>query len=226
MRTFNFTTPDNSLGGALKQTVSLVVRSRIARFTIHFVFVTSLLFGLASPAFAEHCCDSEGEVRIAYKGIMCAFYPYMITLNGTEAHGPGDSCVMAAASTPKTFTTLKLNKPYLMTAGNVICITNINFQVPEGYTLYVDGQESNQIYKSDALHHVYSGDGAWEIVVRKKCDCKEQNPRGGATRKTGGLMWERMMGLLSAGRTAYGLSLAEKTLSAAIYTPSALNYAR
>jgi hypothetical protein len=27
--------------------------------------------------------------------------------------------------------------------------------VPEGYTLYIDGQASNQIYKSDALGHVY-----------------------------------------------------------------------
>src|ERR1044072_7602631 len=112
MRTFNFTTPDNSLGGALKQTVSLVVRSRIARFTIHFVFVTSLLFGLASPAFAEHCCDSEGEVRIAYKGIMCAFYPYMITFSGTEAHVPGASCFRPGPTTPNTSPALNQKKPY------------------------------------------------------------------------------------------------------------------
>ena len=38
-------------------------------------------------------------------------------------------------------------------------------------------------------------------------------------------MWEASMGKLTDGRTAYGLTVAEKTLSAAIYTPSALNYA-
>src|ERR1044072_5917302 len=221
MQTTDFTNlDDHSLRAALRQ---FAFRSRIARFSIQLLFVVSLLFGLVSPALAQESCDTEGEVTIAYKGIMCAFYPYTITLNGTEAQGPGDSCVMVSASTPKTYTKLKLNKTYKMTAGSDICVTTINFQVPEGYTLYVDGKESNQIYKSDTLHHVFSGDGQWDIVVRKKCDCGP-NKIGNAAGKRGSVLWQSGMGMLSDGRSAYGLRVAEKTLSSAIYTPATLVY--
>ena len=207
MQTLNFTNLNN----------------KISRFAIQLMFVGSLLFGLASPSLAQESCDTAAEVTIAYKGIMCALVPYRIELNGTVAEGPGDNCLMIAASTPKTFTKLELNKTYKMIAGSAICITTINFQVPEGYILFIDGRESNQIFKSDAIGSAFSGDGEWDIVVRRKCDCGP-NQIGDAMSRRGSVVWQSGMGMLTDGRSAFGLSLFEEALSASIYTPSALVY--
>lgn len=192
-------------------------------FFMRLLFVASLLVCLVSPTLANVSCDTEGDVTIAYKGIMCAFQPYTITLNGTTAQGPGDSCVMISASTPKTFTKLKLNTLYKMTAGSAICVTTINFQVPEGYALYINGVESYQIYKTDAFGSIFSGDGTWDLVVRKKCDCGP-NRIGAGGNSLGSVAWQAGMGMLTDGGSAYSLSIREKTLSAGIYTPSALIY--
>src|SRR5829696_5561333 len=82
--------------------------SRRMKFGYRQLFVRLLFVVLlvcpASSALASESCDSEGDVTIAYKGIMCAFQPYKIKFNGAEVPGPGDSCVMISASTPKTFT--------------------------------------------------------------------------------------------------------------------------
>lgn len=195
----------------------------LKRWFGYHLIIMSVLASFAIPLYASDSCDLDGEVTIAYKGIMCAYGPYSITLNGTVANGPGDLCVGISASTPKTFTKLKLDKTYQMTAGSAICITTINFEVPDGYTLFIDGQESNQIIKSDALGHVYSGDGTWNIVVRKKCNCGPTKI-GEATSRRGSVLWDAGMGTLTDGRSAEGLSIHEKTLSASIYTPSALTY--
>lgn len=192
-------------------------------FFLRLLFVVSLLVCLVSPVLASESCDTEGDVTIAYKGIMCAFQPYTITFNGAQVHGPGDTCVMIAASTPKTFTKLKLNTLYKMTASSAICITTINFQVPPGYALYINGVESNQIYKTDAFGSIFSGDGEWDIVVRKDCDCAPNQISVGSS-SVGSVAWQAGMGMLTDGRSAYSLSIREKTLSAAIYTPSALIY--
>ena len=86
MQTTNFANRYKLLRGTLIHILSSGPRKRVVRFSIHTMFMVSLLFGVVSPAFGQHCCDSEGEVTIAYKGIMCAFYPYQITLNGTVAN--------------------------------------------------------------------------------------------------------------------------------------------
>src|SRR6185503_16646828 len=59
--------------------------------------------------------------------------------------------------------------------------------------------------------------------VRKNCDCGP-NKISNAASKRGSVVWQAGMGMLSDGRSAYGLRVAEKTLSAAIYTPAALVY--
>lgn len=198
--------------------------ARHQSFFVRLLFVMSLLVCLASPTLATESCDTEGDVTIAYKGIMCAFQPYKIKFNGQEVPGPGDSCVMISASTPKTFTKLRLNTAYKMTAGTAICITTINFQVPQGYTLFINGVEAYQIHKTDAFGSIFSGDGEWEIVVRKNCDCLP-NQIGTGPMGLGSVAWQAGMGMLTDGRSAYSLSVREKTLSAATYTPSALIYA-
>ncbi|HEX3247804.1 MAG TPA: RHS repeat-associated core domain-containing protein [Pyrinomonadaceae bacterium] len=224
MQTLNFTNlNDNSLRGARKKNRSFLIHSGIARFSIHLIFVVSLLFGLVSPSLAQESCDTDGDVTIAYKGIMCALIPYTITFNNEVVQGPGDGCVMISASTPKTYTKLKLNTHYKMKAEVAICVTTINFQVPPGYTLYIDGQESNQIFKSNAIRSAYSGDGEWDIVVRKSCECGSKKI-GAAAGKRGSVVWQSSMGTLTDGRSAYALNVSEKTLSAAIYTPSVLAY--
>jgi RHS repeat-associated protein len=198
-------------------------RASGTRLLLRSIVVVLLLCGIPSFSVASETCEANGEVTIAFKGIMCALVPFTVTLNGAVANGPGGSCVGIADSTPKTFTRLKLNKTYQMTAGYAICITTINFEVPEGYTLYIDGQEANQIIKSDALGHAYSGDGTWDIVVRKKCDSGSKGV-GQAATDLDSVNLDLSMGLLPDGRSAEGLSIQENALSSYIYTPGALIY--
>jgi RHS repeat-associated protein len=160
--------------------------------------------------------DCKLEVEVSFFGKMCAATPYTISLNGAVASGNGVACAFVT-DTNVAKTNLILNKTYSMTACCNICSSHIYLDAPDGYTIYINGEERTTI---DTL----SGDqgtnsGPWEVVVRKECSCGDQE---GA--RMGSVDWSMSMGSLTNGGSAESIFIREKMLSTAIYTPAALIY--
>ena len=172
-------------------------------------------------------CDIDG-VKVGFQGTVCGIGPFHVNLNGVSATGSNTKCLNVVGgnftftSTNKAFVKLKLDQTYVVESGTGICVNEINFDVPPGYVMYIDGIESTSILKTDGGVSP-SGDGSWNVVIRKKCPCGDDQA-GQAGPKAGSVIWQAGVGKLSDGRSAERLSVREKTLSAAIYTPSALIY--
>ena len=188
-------------------------------------FSMIILLALANSVRAdENSCELD-EVKIGFRAKTCAFQDYAITLNGEVASGFGTQCISFIEFpnfTNKAWTSLKVDKTYQVTAGTALCITHINFDVPEGYVMYIDGVESKTIFKTNG-GFVFSGDGTWNVVVRKKC-ASGTDSIGQATPSNGNVIWEVGMGKLGDGRSAERISFREKILSPSIYTPAVLVY--
>lgn len=191
------------------------------RLSARVALCLTLLMTLAASARAQgDSCPTDG-VPVGMKGTMCAFGNFEINLAGVSADGFGFQCDGVRDETPKVWPRLVPDKTYTLTAGSAICVTTINFDVPDGYALFIDGKESNQIQKQDAEGRVFSGDGTWQVVLRKKCPCGEAEP---ATCSLGSVSWKASMGVLGDGRSAEHIGIREKNLSPAIYSPAPLIY--
>jgi RHS repeat-associated protein len=195
--------------------------SAVARHLCFFIILVAALSGVAR---AQESCDAE-DVKIGFQAKTCAYWDYSITLNGVSATGGGTGCLSFAEFpnlTNKAWTKLKVNKTYTVTAAIGLCITHINFDVPEGYVMYIDGIETNTIYKTNG-GQIYSGDGSWSIVIRKACSCAKKGT-GQSTPQNGSVVWDAGLGNLRDGRSAETISIREKVLSPSIYTPASLVY--
>lgn len=186
--------------------------------------VLSLAMVAQTAAQTENAasCSRSEAVPVGMQGLMCAFGSFDIKLAGETASGLGFECHGLFDWTPKVWPKLIPDKTYTVTAGLAICVTSINFDVPEGYTLYIDGLESKTIDKSDG-GRILSGDGSWSVVLRKNCNCGKDKPAA-AVPRSGSVIWEAGMGTLADGRSAEHISIREKVLTASSYTPSALIY--
>ncbi len=187
------------------------------------LLLSLLLLTLSGSASSEDKCCNE-EVKIGYQAKTCAFFDYEFTLNGAVASGFGTQCISFEVFpnlTNKAWASLKVDKTYILEGGPGLCITQVNFDVPDGYQLFIDGIETNTIIKTNG-GVIFTGDGEWEIVVRKKC-CGNSDA-GETTERTGSVVWEAGMGFLKDGRSAEHLSIREQIISSAIYTPATLIY--
>src|SRR5438034_11798824 len=72
-------------------------------------------------------------------------------------------------TTNKAFTYLRTDVTCQITAGTDSCSTHIVFDVPEKYTLEIDGVKTNTIDKSGGTTKG-SGDGTWNVVLRKRSE--------------------------------------------------------
>lgn len=188
------------------------------------LLLMTLLLTFTITAAGQESCELD-SVKIGFQAKTCAFQDYEIILNGEEATGFGNGCISFAEFpnlTNKAWTKLKLNKTYTVTAGTALCITHINFEVPEGYTMYVNGVESTTIFQTNQ-GQIFSGDGSWDIVVRKKCPCGKEGS-GTLDAKQGSVSFAAGLGKLRDGRSAEWITVMEETLSASAYTPSSLVY--
>lgn len=112
----------------------------------------------------EECCL---DVEISYFGRMCAQSAFTISLNGSSTGATGISC-STFTQTPTASTKLILNKKYPFVAGSNICSTHVFFDVPPGYTMEINGEESTSINTADIpVPAPGAGDGTWQIVVKK-----------------------------------------------------------
>ncbi len=217
-------------------TATLALKSSVVRFSIwsgarsrKLLAARLFLFGflllmLSGSAFGQESCSIE-EVKIGYQAKTCAFFDYDFTLNGAVASGLGTGCISFEQFpnlTNKAWTSLKVNETYILEGGTGLCITQVNFDVPPGYKLFIDGIETNTIIKTNG-GAIFTGDGQWEIVVRKDCNCAPNGP-GQTAPANGSVVWDAGLGNLKDGRSAEHISLREKTLTAASYTPASLVY--
>jgi len=161
-------------------------------------------------------------VKVGFTASMCSHNPYTISLNGTQVTGTGDCTAEEWVTSALTYTELKVDETYTLTVGADSCSTHINFVVPEGYKLEIDGVESKSIDKVGTTEG--GGDGSWSVVLRQKCPCGSDVAGESPGPKRGSVLWQVGMGRLSNGMTAHSINLREEALSAVVYTPAALVY--
>ncbi len=201
----------------------------LRKLTLICVVALSVLFSASSVVAQEESCDIDG-VKVGFQGTVCGIGAFFVELNGVRANGVNTKCLLVVGgdftftSTNKAFARLKPNQTYVVTSGTGICVNHINFDVPRGYKLFIDGFETTTISKTTGGAS-FTGDGSWNVVLRKDCDCADEE-QGKAGPDVNSVIWQAGLGKLTDGRSAESISIREKTLSASTYTPSVLIYTK
>jgi len=196
------------------------------RFSIirSFAIGMTLLLLVSLPSASAQTCLSCGDdkpVKVGFTASVCSHRDYTVSLNGTSVSGVGSCTANSWVTTNKAFTYLKTDVTYQITAGADSCSTHIVFDVPDKYTLEIDGVKTNTIDKSGGTKG--SGDGTWNLVIRKCRSCGGEVSTS-CNLNLNSVNWSVNMGRLSDGRSAEALSILENVVSSSIYTPAALVY--
>jgi len=203
---------------------------RDKRFSIIKDFATILglcvllLGSLPRVVSAQECssCGDSKPVKVGFTASVCSAHNYTVALNGTSVSGVGSCTANSWVTTNKAFTYLKTDVTYQITAGTDSCSTHIVFDVPEKYSLEIDGIKTNTIDKAGGTTKG-SGDGSWNVVIRKCRSCDDEASNS-CNLNLGSVNWSVSMGRLSDGRSAEAVSILETAVGASIYTPAALIY--
>ena len=102
------------------------------------VLVLSLAISVHAQEPGKACSAPTKAVPVGMQGLMCADRFFTIELADAVASGQGFHCDGLFDWTNKVWPNLIPDQTFTMTAGTGICVTTINFDVPEGYTLYID----------------------------------------------------------------------------------------
>ena len=189
----------------------------LRKLTLICVVALSVLFSANSVLAQEQSCDIDG-VKVGFQGTVCGIGAFFVELNGVRANGVNTKCLSIVGgnftftSTNKAFARLKPNQTYVVTSGTGICVNHINFDVPRGYKLFIDGIETTTISKTTGGAS-FTGDGSWNVVLRKDCDWADEE-EGKAGNDVNSVIWQAGLGRLTDGRSAESISIREKTLSA------------
>ena len=191
--------------------------SRVALMCL-MLSLSALIFfksGFGVRAQQAKACDSM--VEVTFSAVACANGPFTVTLNtGVVGATPTTGCAIVTFTNIAT-TQLILDKPYPLVACCNICSSHIYLHVPPGYTLYLNGVEQRAI-DTEMLSNT-SGDGTWEVVVRKECSCGDEDQVN-----LHSVDWSVNLGTLTDGRSAESMHLRQEMLNAGSYMPSALVY--
>jgi RHS repeat-associated protein len=207
----------------LRETIRLRDRvSGLSGLYVRCVSIFLVVIVLALPAHAQESCSIGKGVPVGMQGLMCAAGGFNIQLAGKTSSGAGFFCDGQHDWTNKVWPELIPDQTYVMTAGVGICVTSINFDVPPGYTLEIDGIETTTVDKTQG-GFIFTGDGSWNVVLRKKCACGKQGAGEGGTTQ-GSVVFHLGMGYLGNGQSAEQISIRQETLSSSIYTPASLVY--
>ncbi len=203
-------------------------KRRTSRWTTIVRSVVGLLAILVSytamHAQAEESCSyCKPRVVIGFNGAFCSSGNFKMYINGTLV-GTGSAACDAAeyGRSNNVFAGFIQDVTYQIQVVGA-CSTHINFyQVPDEYYVEVDGKERSTIDKfGDSIGE---GDGVWNIVVRKRCDCGEETAGESKGTRLGSIMWDVGLGGLSDGRSAGHLSIHTDSLAAYHSTPVGLIY--
>src|SRR5687768_14700636 len=197
--------------------------SQVRRCGVILSLLLVLLASLSSVASAQSCpsCGDDKAVRVGFTASVCSARDYIVTLNGTSVSGTGSCTADSWVTTDKAFTYLKTDVTYQITAGTDSCSTHIVFDLPEKYTLEIDGVKADTIDKAGTTKS--SGDGTWNVVVRKCKSCDDEAATS-CELDLNSVNWSVSMGRLSDGRSAEAVSILENAVSSSIFTPAALIY--
>ena len=197
-----------------------------------FHMIATILFSLVLAggvnAQDQSCAECDADVKVGFYASVCSgrMRPITVTLNDVVLNGTGDCTASSWATSPVVHTRLKIDKTYLLTVGTDACSTHINFtEIPDEYVLEIDGVDIRTIDKAGETKG--SGDGTWNIRLRRKCPCEEDKAgesAGATIPPLGGVTWEVGSGQLTDGRSSGQMSIREKMLSASVYTPASLVY--
>jgi RHS repeat-associated protein len=189
-----------------------------------------MLCSFAAPAAAlEQLVDEDScpycppRVWVGFNGGLCSSGRYTLFFEGFQVLSGSGTCTTGTYDgTGDVLAELTVDYTYHLEIVGA-CATHINFyDIPEDYKIEINGREVSTIDKAGSTFG--DGDGVWEIVVRRKCDCGNGNAGESAGPKQGSVMWDVGLGSLSDGRPAGSLSLHAETLAAYLYTPAGLIY--
>ncbi|MET0650389.1 MAG: RHS repeat-associated core domain-containing protein [Pyrinomonadaceae bacterium] len=215
-QTSTATRTDATRAGAKRSLTPAVVRS----FTLIL-----MLWCFAAPAQsqADSCLYCKPRVWVGFNGGLCSSGRYRMYVEGIQVlSGSGDCTTGAYERTGDVLVGLVVDYTYHLEVVGA-CATHINFyDIPEDYKLEINGREVTTIDKAGSSYG--EGDGVWEIVVRRRCNCDNGNAGESAGPKQGSVMWNVGLGSLSDGRSAGSLSLHAENLASYLYTPVGLIY--
>jgi RHS repeat-associated protein len=211
----------------MKKTSTTVQSRSIRSMRIAVAFFAIVLSAIVPMAIrAQSCadCQDKNVVRIRFATLICADKNIDVTLNGATASTASTECRQDRFVVSNwTYADMKLDQTYPLVVGSGICSSHVLFDIPEGYTLEINGEESTTITKSGTQRG--DGDGTWNLVLKEKCkDCISDCPGDYCELRVGSVNWGVSLGLLPDGRSAEGISLREDVISAQSYTPMALVY--
>ena len=196
--------------------------TRIARALVVFLAIL-ISYASTHAQAAKSCKYCKPRVVIAFNGAFCSSGHYKLYINGTQILNGTASCDAAQYSRSNTVLAGLIQDVTYQIQVTGACSTHLNFfQVPEDYYIEVDGKERKTIDKSGVS--LGEGDGVWNIVVRKKCECGEESAGESNGPSLGSIMWDVGLGGLSDGRSAGHLSIHTDSLAAYHSTPVGLIY--
>jgi RHS repeat-associated protein len=212
-----------NLRNKLTTLIQLRHQQTLARLSRNVLLILTLLALSISVAAQEgESCKLTG-VDVGFTASICSHHDYTVTFAGTQVAGTGDCTAEQWVTSDLTYAKLKVDETYTLTVGADSCSTHVNFVVPEGYYLEIDGVVARSIDKVGGTTKG-SGDGSWQVVLRQKCPCVKGGPGESGGAKRGSVLWQVGMGSLSNGMPAYNINLREAALSTFVYTPAALIY--
>jgi RHS repeat-associated protein len=197
-------------------------RARCFQFKLAVVFIWLSALALTAVAQQHQCDPRENTARIGFVASVCSFPTFSVTLNNTTVSGSGSCDANNWVTSNKAFTDLKIDQTYQLTAGSELCSTHVAFDVPDDFYVEVNGVQTDTLDAGGAAKG--SGDGTWNVVVRRRCPCGESGAGESAGPQLGSVNWDLGLGYLPDGRSAQGIGLHEDVLSSTIYTPAALTY--
>jgi len=172
---------------------------------------------------AASCKYCKPKVVIAFNGGFCSSGHYKLYINGTLVTSGTAACDAAQYTRSNTILAGLIQDVTYQIQVTGACSTHLNFfQVPEDYYLEIDGKERKTIDKSGA--GLGDGDGVWNVVVRKRCECGRAKAGESSGPQMGSIMWDVGLGDLSDGRSAGHLSIHAESLAAVHSTPAGLIY--
>lgn len=201
-------------------------RRRSSRWTkIARALLVLLAIGYASThaQAAASCKYCKPKVVIAFNGGFCSSGHYKLFINGTQLLSGAAACDAAQYSRSNTVLAGLIQDVTYQIQVTGACATHLNFfQVPEDYYLEIDGKERKTIDKGGP--GLGDGDGVWNVVLRKRCECGKTKAGESSGPQMGSIMWDVGLGDLSDGRSAGHLSIHAESLALLHSTPAGLIY--
>lgn len=197
------------------RTIKLCVRSAI-------VWVVVILSFTINDRVLGQCATCKIPT-LRFRGNYCAEQAFTITLPAETTGSLTKEGAGCGVFTPTKQTSAKMKpfKAYTLTSSGIkVSTAHIDFDVPDGYRLYIDNEERSTIDVSGLGCVGWSK--SWEVELR---GCGPDDKAGASSGpQLGSVIWSVSLGRLNNGTSAGAIHLHEDQISSAIHTPGLLYY--